>query len=219
MAGRIALRAEILGRLHQAGAEIHLPVAVDGHARGQRMLRAEQPLRHAQPVGRGVLGHGRKHGGDAGRHLLAVIAIVAATQNEGVARLGHLRHHLRRHDIFLRLREPALEPIEFGIDAPQFRRGVVLEEVVEQPLILLLGALRLVLRQDVADGFVQRQRLGFGRCQRAAVNAQPADIALERLVVVRIADSHWLATGRTCGRPDRPVGPAAPRHPRGFAVQ
>ena len=58
--GRIALRSEILRRLDQAGAEIQLPVAVDGHARGERMLRAEQPLRQAQAIRRRVLGQRRE---------------------------------------------------------------------------------------------------------------------------------------------------------------
>ena len=37
--GRLALRAEILGGLDDAGAEIHLPVAIHRHARGQRIAR------------------------------------------------------------------------------------------------------------------------------------------------------------------------------------
>ena len=39
MAGRFALRAEILGGLDQAGAEIRLPEAIHGDARGQRIAR------------------------------------------------------------------------------------------------------------------------------------------------------------------------------------
>ena len=38
--GPLALRAEVLDRLDDAGAEEHLPVAVDGHARGQRVRRS-----------------------------------------------------------------------------------------------------------------------------------------------------------------------------------
>ena len=37
--GRLALRAEVLRRLHDADAEVHLPVSVHGDARGQRMRR------------------------------------------------------------------------------------------------------------------------------------------------------------------------------------
>ena len=53
--GMLALHAEILRRLHQARAEVLLPEAIHRHARGERMLRINQPLREAQPVGRRVL--------------------------------------------------------------------------------------------------------------------------------------------------------------------
>ena len=50
MRGRLALAAEIVGGLDEAGAEDLLPHAVDGDARGERMLRTEQPLGEAEPV-------------------------------------------------------------------------------------------------------------------------------------------------------------------------
>ena len=50
MAGRLALGAEVLRSLDQAGAEVVLPVAIDGHARRQRVRGIDQPLREAQPV-------------------------------------------------------------------------------------------------------------------------------------------------------------------------
>ena len=53
--GASPLRAEIFGRLHQARAEIHLPIAVDGDARGERMRRIDQPLRQSEPVERRAL--------------------------------------------------------------------------------------------------------------------------------------------------------------------
>ena len=149
--------------------------------------------------------------GTAGRHFLAVVAIVAASQNEGVARLGHLRHHLRRHDFLFGLGEPGLERVEFGVDAAQFGSGVVGEEVIQQALVLVFVALRFVLRQDVADGLVERQRLGVRGCQRAIVDAQAADVALERLVVVRIADRQGSG-GDTLGLP-------ASSHARGLAIE
>ena len=50
MRRRLALRAEVLGRLHEAGAEVHLPEPVDRHPRSQRIRRIDKPLREAQPV-------------------------------------------------------------------------------------------------------------------------------------------------------------------------
>jgi hypothetical protein len=48
--GPFALRAEIIQRLHQAGSENHRPPAVDRDARGQRVLRRDEPLREIEPV-------------------------------------------------------------------------------------------------------------------------------------------------------------------------
>ena len=45
-----ALRAEILDRLHQAGAEIHLPEAIHRHAGGQR-IRRDRPASAPGPAG------------------------------------------------------------------------------------------------------------------------------------------------------------------------
>ena len=41
MAGRLALDAEVLGGLDQADAEVLLPEAIDGDARGQRVVRRQ----------------------------------------------------------------------------------------------------------------------------------------------------------------------------------
>ena len=207
----VALRSEILGGLDEAATEMELPVTVDGHARGQGMLRAEEPLGEAQTIRRGVLGHRRKHGWDAGSHLLGLIAVVAAGQNEGVARLGHLCHDLRRHDFFFRLSELGFEGVELGVDASQFGSGVAGEEVIEEALVLVFGALGFVLRQDVADGLVQGQGFGVGGSEGTGVDAQAADIALEGLIVVRVADGQ--------GPGGHGVGLACVKHSRGLAVE
>ncbi len=44
----LALRAEILDRLDDAGAEIHLPEAIHGDARQQR-IAADRPATRAKP--------------------------------------------------------------------------------------------------------------------------------------------------------------------------
>ncbi len=165
--GLVALGAEILGGLDEAGAEMKLPVAIDGDARGEGVLRAEEPLGEAQTIRGGVLGHGRKHRRDAGSYLLGLVAIVAAGQDEGVARLGHLGHDLRRRDFFFSLRELRLEGVELGVDAAQFGGGVAGEEVIEEALVLVFGALGFVLREDVADGLVEGEGFGVGGSEGA----------------------------------------------------
>ena len=113
---------------------------------------------------------------------------------------------------FLAWARAGLERVEFGVDAAQFGSGVVGEEIIQQALVLFLVALRFVLGQDVADRLVQRQRFGVGECQRAIVDAQAADVALERLVVVRIADRR--AARRVHARLCR-----SSSHARGFAIE
>ena len=55
-----ALRAEILHRLDQAGAEIHLPEAIHGHARRQRIGGIDQPFGEAQAIVRHAGGQRRQ---------------------------------------------------------------------------------------------------------------------------------------------------------------
>ena len=86
------------------------------------------------------------------------------------------------------------------MDLAQAFRGVIREEVFEQALLLVLCAFAILHRQDESDGFVTSQDIGFGNGQRSIVNAQAADIALERLPIAGIVDSE-----RTGGRS---LGPA-----------
>ena len=81
--GPLALRAEILHRLHQARAEVHLPEPVHGHARGQRIGR-DRPATCAKPrrLLRTAGGQRRQHRGHAGRDLLAGPVVGAAHQHE-----------------------------------------------------------------------------------------------------------------------------------------
>ncbi len=50
MRGIGALRAEVLDRLDQAAAEVHGPQSIDSDARGQRILRIEQPAREPESI-------------------------------------------------------------------------------------------------------------------------------------------------------------------------
>ena len=47
----VALRAEILGTRHESGSEKLLPDAVDGHPRGKRILRRDQPASQIDAAG------------------------------------------------------------------------------------------------------------------------------------------------------------------------
>ena len=69
MAGRLALGAEVLDRLHQPGAEEHLPDAVHRHAGRQRIGRVDQPSGECQPVGLRRLQRRRIAPRDAGDRL------------------------------------------------------------------------------------------------------------------------------------------------------
>ena len=44
MTGRLSLRAKVLGRLDEPGAEDLKPESIDGDARRQRVVGSDQPL-------------------------------------------------------------------------------------------------------------------------------------------------------------------------------
>ena len=50
MRGRLALRAKVVGRGHEAATKVIEPDAIDDHARGQRIVRVADPLRQLQPA-------------------------------------------------------------------------------------------------------------------------------------------------------------------------
>ena len=52
MGGIGALRAEVLHRVDDAGAEVHLPQAIHEDAGGQRVLLVEQPIDETQAIRR-----------------------------------------------------------------------------------------------------------------------------------------------------------------------
>ena len=89
MAGRLALRAEVLGRLDDARAEDLEPEPVDGHAGRQRVVRRDQPLGQPQPVERRARRQRRQERGRRPADLVAPLVVLAAL--EDVGRLGLAR--------------------------------------------------------------------------------------------------------------------------------
>ena len=138
MAGGFALRAEIFGRFDQAGAEVHLPVAVHRHARGEGIGGIHQPAGQAETVARRVRRHGRQKRGNRGRDLVAGLIVSAAHQHESVARSGHLRHHHGAGDLVF---DGAAFGFELG-DSFTAHGGVprVRDEVLGERRGLLRGA-------------------------------------------------------------------------------
>ena len=125
-----ALYAEILRGLHNANAKKLLPKPVHVHARGEGMRRVHQPLRQTQAVLRRVLGPGRKNGRNTRLNLLAFFVVLAAHQQEGVARfveflcdhrggnllfddflfLAPFRHRIEQFFVLRRDRSPIIIP-------------------------------------------------------------------------------------------------------------
>ena len=83
-----ALVAEVLERGDEAAAEEGLPLAVHGHAGGQRILGSEEPAGEGQAVCRGVLGQAGQEGGHAGLHFFAWVQVFAAVVTHGRPRVG-----------------------------------------------------------------------------------------------------------------------------------
>ena len=78
--GRLALAAEIVGGLDDADAENLLPHAIDGHARGERMIFGKEPARETEPVARHRGCHRRQHCRRAGLHAIALLIVRAAVE-------------------------------------------------------------------------------------------------------------------------------------------
>ena len=72
--------AEIFDGLDDAGAEIHLPEAIHGDARQQRIAGIDQPFGEAEAIVRRAGGQRRQRGGNAGLHDFAGLIVCAADQ-------------------------------------------------------------------------------------------------------------------------------------------
>src|SRR5207249_6676388 len=97
----LALNAEVYHRLDQADAETLLPETMDGHARGERVRRIDEPLRQAQAVFGSLDWPGRQDGRDARLDLLAFLGVLAAHEQVGVARFVRFLSDHRRRDFLV----------------------------------------------------------------------------------------------------------------------
>ena len=70
----LALGAEVGRRADDARAKEHLPDAIHGDPRGERILAASRSTGPAPAIGRRVGGGRRQHGRRAGRYFLARLA-------------------------------------------------------------------------------------------------------------------------------------------------
>ena len=220
VAGWLALRAEVLGGLHQARAEVVLPVAIDGHARRQRVGWVYQPFRQPQPVAGQVLRHRRQARRNAGRDFFAVVAIVATPEHKRLARLLRLAHHHRGRDALLELFLAGSQVFQLGIELTVSRGRVVTQKVFAELRLprrlglcfLILFGLRLGLAAGLLLSCVVAFRLLrlqhrdlFGRLTRGLsqqgprrqVNRQALDLGLGQLAVVDTQVIDLPFVGRT----------------------
>ena len=86
-------------RLHQPGAEEHLPVAVHRHPRRQRIGRSDQPASQPQPVGTALSVPGADERRHARRDLAPGWSYWPRSSTWVARGNGHLLHHHRRRDL------------------------------------------------------------------------------------------------------------------------
>ena len=99
MRGAVALHAEILGGAHDTLAEEFLPLAVDLHAGGQRVLGAEEPLREAEAVLGGVLRQRGEEARRVERDLILLRKVSAAVEDVRFPWLVVGHHHHAWQDV------------------------------------------------------------------------------------------------------------------------
>src|SRR5262245_6056577 len=157
MDGRLALRAEILDGFDNAVAEIHLPETIDRDARGQRMIRIDKPSGQCQTVDLLVFLQRRKNCGDSRRDILGLVAVIAAREDECVARFAELHHDHRVEDRLVQGLFSLPDVFQLGVLPPHlFRRGLG-QEIFAQPVFFLFRPLAADAGKDRADRKVNGQ--------------------------------------------------------------
>ncbi len=109
MTWRLALVAEVLERLHDAGTEKSLPPAVDSHPCCERILARHEPPGECQPVCGLSLGQLRQKRWHRRRHLFLGLRVFPAMVPMRDPRIvgGPLRHHECPRALSLRILQPA----------------------------------------------------------------------------------------------------------------
>ena len=101
---RRALTAEVVLGLDNPSAEVLLPHAIDGHARGQRVTRIHQPAGKVKPVGGAGSRHERRqHGWHAGLESCSRPREIAGNVDVSLARLALGQHQGSHYFRFARL--------------------------------------------------------------------------------------------------------------------
>ena len=134
----LALGAEVLHGLHEPGAEVQLPVAVHRHAGGERVRGVDEPAGESEPVGRGVVGHGRERRRNARAHFVEGLVVVAAVEHVREPALGALLHDERRRQRADEVGLALAGGLHLVVDRGE--RGGVVSPVVPAHLKGLLGA-------------------------------------------------------------------------------
>ena len=99
MAGRVALRAEIVLGLYDSDAEVALPESVHGDPGRERVVVGDQPARQAQPIARQIGLHPGQDSQRARLDRIAATGEVALHVDIGIARLGQVAHDHRPRDL------------------------------------------------------------------------------------------------------------------------
>ena len=192
MYGRFALYAQILSGFYETGSEVELPQPVDLDAGSQGMVRTEEPLGEAEPVGRGSGGHRGQEGRHREAHFFQRLFVVAPAENMRLAGFGLLHHHdageflgfvspegrLRGDDLFdiiMARHRGEAAVVKFRPDAARgvfvgfVRRG--LADIKDEPFPVILlrfgGGNQLVfpfLLQGITAGFPLRSGGSFQCC-------------------------------------------------------
>ena len=137
MAGELALGAEVLGRLHEPGPEVHLPEPVHGDPGGQRVPGVDEPAGERQAVGLDALGQRRQDRGHAGEHLLGGGVVGTAVQPVGGLADGPLLHDHDGREARPQLVALPLEPGHLAHRLLDRGRRVLVEE--REPQLVGLG--------------------------------------------------------------------------------
>ena len=196
MYGRFALYAQILSGFYETGSEVELPQPVDLDAGSQGMVRTEEPLGEAEPVGRGSGGHRGQEGRHRKAYFFQGLFVVAPAEDMRLAGFGFLHHHdageflglvspeggLRGDDFFdiilARHRSQTAVEQRHMIAALRFELSKVTVPAIRQRVVSVPCNVDTGLAQAVADGLglalPAAQPLALGRRVDCEVETSPS---------------------------------------------